>query len=105
MDAENGPYRVTFRINHEPSPRTIVRQVTILTPAKLRRVLEDSLVDWAGVDRDAIAKELLHELLADAWQEAGGHDLPVHALPGHIRDDNFCDLGRGRAADPCRFDG
>lgn len=36
-----------------------------------------------------MTEQLVHELIADAWHEAGGHDFPLHALLGHICGDDF----------------
>jgi len=89
VDGENGPYRVTFQMHREPGQKSVVRSATLLTPAQLRPLLDDAANAWAGIKRDAVAEELVHELIADAWQEAGGHEFPVHALLGHVRGDDF----------------
>lgn len=89
VDGENGPYRITFQMHREPGQKSVIRPATLLTPAQLRPLLDDAANDWAGVERDAVTEELVHELIADAWQEAGGYEFPVHALLAHIRGDDF----------------
>lgn len=50
----------------------------------------------SGVDGDAIIRQELLQLLADAWQEAGGHAYPLTAVFGIHDDGSEYDLTQRR---------
>jgi hypothetical protein len=105
VDSDDGPYRVSFRIDHESGSRSPVREAALLPLSRFAPVMGHESLDWealeaAGVDSSKVTADALHELLAHAWEEAGGYAFPIHAMLAHVLDDDFStyDLVRRRWA-------